>query len=101
MNPYVVISTIAGCIATCTGIVTVLALMGIPVLMGLLGIYAIAIVTMLVMQQHARQNCDMRDSRDGLSDRGHGRSYSRAGNSFYTGSKVATTEARRYRESVQ
>jgi len=70
MNPYQVMGIIAGCTAVFVGVVSVLAMQGIPLLLAFLGVYLIAVWIMAGMQKRAR---DLYDGEDIFAQRHYGR----------------------------
>jgi len=55
MNPYQVVGIIAGCTLICAGVVSVLAMQGVPLLLAFLSVYLIAVWIMIGMQKRARE----------------------------------------------
>jgi len=70
MNPYQVLGIIAGCTAVFVGVVSLLAMQGIPVLLAFLGVYLMAVLIMAAMQKRAR---DLYDGEDTFAQRQYGR----------------------------
>ena len=58
MNPYQVMGIIASCTLVFAGVVTLLAMQGVPVLVAFLSVYLLAVFCMLGMQKRARQSYD-------------------------------------------
>jgi len=58
MNPYQVMGVIAGCTLVFVGVVSFLAMHGVPVLLAFLSVYLVAVWSMLGMQKRARQTYD-------------------------------------------
>lgn len=61
MNPYQVMGIIVGCTLVFAGVVTVLAIQGVPLLLAFLGVYLLAVWVMVCMQRKAREAYDGRD----------------------------------------
>lgn len=58
MSPYQVMSIIALCTVVFAGVVTILTMLGAPLLVAFLGVYLVAIWVMLGMQRRARESFD-------------------------------------------
>ncbi len=59
MNSYQITGVMAACITVFAGVVTLLALQGMPLMLAFLTVYLVALGTMLGMQRRARQcQCD-------------------------------------------
>ena len=58
MNPYQVMGIIVGCTVVFAGVVTVLAMQGVPLLLAFLGVYLVAVWVMVSMQRKAREIYD-------------------------------------------
>lgn len=74
MNAYQVMGIIVSCTAVFAGVVTLLTMQGVHILLALLGVYFIAVWSMLCMQRKARENfesseCNGRRSFDTYSQR--------------------------------
>lgn len=70
MNPYQVMGIIAGCTVIFVGVVSILAMQGIPLLLAFLGVYLVAVWTMVGMQKRARE---LYDGEDTFAQRHNGR----------------------------
>lgn len=70
MNPYQVMGIIAGCTVIFVGVVSVLAMQGIPLFLAFLGVYLMAVWIMVGMQRRARE---LYDGEDTLVQRQYGR----------------------------
>ena len=62
MNPYQVMGIIVGCTLVFVGVVSILAMQGIPLLLAFLGVYLIAVLIMFGMQKRARELYDGEDT---------------------------------------
>jgi len=62
MNPYQVMGIIAGCTVIFAGVVSFLAMQGIPLLLAFLGVYLMAVWIMVGMQKRARELYDGKDT---------------------------------------
>ena len=85
MNPYQVMGIIAGCTTVFAGVVALLAMQGVHVLIALLGVYLVAVSSMLAMQRRARENFEVMDDqrsrrfdRDSLRYRARAKDFSSA-----------------------
>lgn len=58
MGPCQILLLVVLCTLVCTAVVGFLSLQGVPVLVAILGVYAVAVAAMLGMQHRARQWCD-------------------------------------------
>lgn len=54
MNPYQVMGIIVSCTLVFAGVVSVLAMQGVPLLLAFLGVYLVAVWVMIGMQRKAR-----------------------------------------------
>lgn len=54
MNPYQVMGIIVSCTLVFAGVVSVLAMQGVPLLLAFLGVYLLAVWVMIGMQRKAR-----------------------------------------------
>ena len=70
MNPYQVMGIIAGCTLVFVGVVSVLAMQGVPLILAFLGVYLIAVWIMVGMQKRARE---LYDGKDTFAQRYNGR----------------------------
>ena len=61
MNPYQVMGIIVSCTLVFAGVVSVLAMQGVPLLLAFLGVYLIAVWVMIGMQRRAREFYDGND----------------------------------------
>jgi len=61
MNPYQVMGIIVSCTLVFAGVVSVLAMQGVPLLLAFLGVYLIAVWVMIGMQRRARELYDGKD----------------------------------------
>ena len=62
MNPYQVMGIIVGCAMVFAGLVSILAMQGIPLLLAFLGVYLIVVLIMFGMQKRARELYDGEDT---------------------------------------
>jgi len=62
MNPYQVMGIIAGCTVVFAGVVSVLAMQGVPVLLAFLLVYLVAVWVMFGMQRRARALFDGKEN---------------------------------------
>ena len=58
MNPYQVMGIIASCTLVFAGVVSVLAMQGVPLILAFLGVYLVAVWVMIGMQKRAREFYD-------------------------------------------
>ena len=58
MNPWQVMGVVACCVSLFVGVVTFLTWQGVPLLVAFLGVYLVAIGSMLGMQRRARESCE-------------------------------------------
>lgn len=70
MNPYQIMAIVAGCMLVFAGVVSVLAVQGVPLLLAVLGVYLIAVWIMFGMQKRARE---LYDGDDTFAQRRHDR----------------------------
>ena len=63
MNPYQVMGVIVLCVSLFAAVVTFLVLQGVPVPAAFLGVYLVAVGSMLGMQRRARQSSEGTESR--------------------------------------
>lgn len=64
MSPRQILGIIAACATVCAGVVTLLAMRGLPVPVAFLLVYAVALSSMIGMQRRARQASEGVDERD-------------------------------------
>jgi len=74
MKAYQVMGVIVACTGVFTGVVFLLTMNGVHLLLAVLGVYLVAVSTMLSMQRRARENFELlhetgRCHRDGYSSR--------------------------------
>ena len=65
MNPFQVLGVIACCVSLFVGVLMFLSWQGVSLPVAFLGVYAVAIASMLGMQRRARESCE------GLEQRRH------------------------------
>ncbi|MFK7858987.1 MAG: hypothetical protein AB8B64_09205 [Granulosicoccus sp.] len=90
MNAYQVMGIIVCCTVIFMGVVTILTMQGVHILVALLGVYLVAIWSMLCMQRKARENFE---SREDVSRRRFASEYDRhrARSSDFSRSKKVTS----------
>ena len=84
MSAYQVMGIIVCCTVVFAGVVTLLTMQGVHILLALLGVYLIAVWSMLCMQRKARENFETRDEvgrrrfdRNSQRHHAHSRDFSR------------------------